>query len=562
MSASTHITADTESVKPTSAAVAMNDPEVVKPAKPAPAQVVALSPADEHMADTYICYLMLFPLSPSSNNQEVYSTLKTGLSLTLSEIPFIGGYLASVAGAGGTRFQIRIDKDYGMRLVYRDFTAPDTQAKFKYSYAELKEDLFPVSAFKPGELMPVPFTAQTPEPAVMAVQTNFINGGLIMCVCLHHKASDALALAAILKAWAKHTRVVDKANGNNLDAAIDELTPRSMDRSGMCNGLVGRKVDDFPEYVVKNGSSEASCPAPAKKQTIFSKLINSIRSIFIAPAATATAVPAAAAAAPSSLSGTISPFGPLKICVVHLPATTLARLKQAASPPFPSTDWISTNDALCALLWRCITRVRTHLASTLLPPPPSSSSPPPLNLALALEARRRLIPALPAEYLGNAAFYCPVTSTLSTVISAHTPLSAVALLIRAAVTGFDDRKMRGVIGLLQSISSYSATATATAAATKPPQISLHERVYEDPLRGLIITSWADMGLYELVWGAGLGGVESVRVPEIVLPTGTPICGVFPRRRDGGLEVVMCLEEEAIKALRADEEFGGWVEWRC
>lgn len=501
------------------AKLAMTDTDFVKPAKPVPPQVVALSPADQIMTDEYICYLMLFPFSTSSDNQAVYSGLKAGLSLTLSEIPSIGGYLTRDEGAAGERLQITIDENPGVRLIYRNLTTPDSQTRFKYSYHELKQDNFPCSAFDQEITMPVPFSVTKPDPAVMAIQTNFIHGGLILSICVHHKACDALALSAVLKTWAKHTAVANMANGNGFQAAIDRLIPRSMSRAPMCNGLVGAQLKDFPEYRVLDDRNAMS---PARSELV-----------------------AAAAAPATSPSRLKSPLGPLKLCIFSISASRLADLKSAASPSTLSDGWISTNDALCAFIWRHITRARGHVASILQP---NSSSPQgPLNFALAVEARRRMVPALPAEYLGNAAFHCPVTSDLTTVASPSTPLSSVAMLIRKAVSGFNSAKMRGILGLTDSMHKASDLLIC---------------VYDEPMRGLVVSSWADIGLYELEWGPELGKVESVRVPNLTLDGGTPLCGVFPRMPDGGLEILICLEEPAIQALRGDEEFLAFAEWKC
>ena len=506
----------TETSTPTIPVRAMANPDLVKPAKAAPAQVIGLSPSDQIMASDYVCFLMLFPLSSGSDYREVYSKLAAGLSLTLSEIPMIGGYVAPVEGSGGSKVQINVDEDYGMELIYQDLTNPDSRAKFNYSYDELQRDHFPCSAFDPMALMPLQLFMPNPEPAVMAVQTNFIQGGLIMAIGINHKASDGMTLAAILRAWAKHTKVAETIDGG-LGAAIENLTPRSMDRSSMCNGLAGGQIGDFPEYKLANDPGATSA-AQAE-----------------ASADTATPAPAAPASLPHS------PPGPLKLSIVHFSAERLAHLKSAASPPTPSEGWISTNDAICALLWRNISRVRADLARQHGSPLPPET---PLNSAVAVEARRRL--ALPEEYLGNANFYCPVSSDLGTVASPSTPLPTVARLICEAVGGFDARRIRGAIGLIESMAKAS---------------DLQIRVFEDPMRGLIVTSWADMGLYDSEWGAGLGKVESVRVPNVTLPGGAPICGIFPRRPDGGMEVMMLVEEEAIQALRADEEFTAFAEWR-
>ena len=500
----------------------MADTEVVKPAKPAPAQVVALSPIDQMMMHEYIVFLLLFPLPTGVDNREIYSKLSTGLSLTLSEIPFIGGYVVPVEGTAGGRYQINIDEGYGTRLVYRDFTTPENRTKFKSSYDELKRDHFPCSAFDPGVIMPVQIHVTEPEPVAAAIQTNFIDGGLIMSVCMHHKAADGTTLAVVLKNWAKHTKVADMATGKSLTTAADNLIPMSMDRSPMFNEHLGSQTTQPPEHTVEDGSGATSV-AQAEVD---------------AP----TATPEAAA----SIDQFKSPLGPLKLSVVHLPAKALADLKLAASPPTPSDGWISTQDAVCALLWRHITRVRTNLLCKLksdspLPPPQTQ-----LNFAVAAEARRRMVPALPNEFLGNAVFYCDVQSDLGTVASPSTPLPTVARLIREAITGFDSAKIRQVIGFYDSMPNESALMMMS---------------YRDPMHGVIVTSWTDMGLYDIEWGAGLGRMESVRAPSVTLEVGMTFCGIYPRRPDGGLEVLICLEVPAIQALGEDEEFATFAEWR-
>ncbi|MDI1486222.1 MAG: hypothetical protein OHK93_005448 [Ramalina farinacea] len=486
----------------------MVDADFVKPAKPAPPQVVALSPADQNMPDVYICFLTLFPLSTSSDNQAVYSKLKAGLSLTLSEFPFIGGRLARDEAAAGERFQIQIDEHHGIKMIHREL---------KLSYPELKRNNFPCSAFDPEQTLPVPIRSTKPDPAVMAIQANFIHGGLILSICVHHRACDALSIGVVLKAWALHTVAAEMANGDVLGAAIGGLIPISTSRAPLCDGLIGARLQDFPEYrVLDNRKATPARPPPMLK----------------------------------------SPLGPLKLCIVYISASHLADLKSVASGSNATDGCISTNDALRAFLWRHITRARSKVASALQQPGSSSSpsssssssftSQDRLNFAVAVEARRRMVPALPADYLGNAVFYCPVTSDLSTVASPAMPLSDVAKLIRDAVSGFDTAKIRGVLGLIDSL---------------PRASDLMIRVYDDPMRGFVITSWADMGLYGLYWGVELGKVESVRAPNAVPPVGTPVCRVFPRLPNGALEISICLEEPAIEALREDEEFIAYAEWK-
>ena len=492
----------------------MADADFVKPTEPAPAQKILLSPVDQFMTDTYVCFIMLFPLATGTDTRGIYRILKAGLGLTLSEIPLIGGYLAPEEGSQAERLLINVEEDHGIKFVYRDFLASH-DADFEYSYDQLKRDHFPLSALDPDKIQSVPFAVTLPRPATMGLQANFIQGGLFLSTCIHHRVSDALGLAAVLKTWAKHTRTVDAMNGSDLLAANCQFTEISMDRAAMRRGLAGAQINAFPEYRVHNASEALS-----------------------------QGLPEVAPAPPGSSSAPSSPSTPLKLCIFHISATQLSKLKSAASAPNPSDEWISTNDALCAFFWRHITRARTYAVSAANLGPLYLDTP--LNFSLALEARRRMDPALPKEYLGNAIFNCPITSDFRTVTSASVHLHTIAKLFREAVTHYDLPKIHGVIGLIDSMAKAS---------------DLLMRVHDDPMRGLVVTSWVDTGLYQLDWGGGLGKAESVRMPGVTLPGGTPVCAIFPRMPDGGLEVLMSLELESIEALRRDEEFSRFAEWR-
>lgn len=60
-----------------------------------------------------------------------------------------------------------------------------------------------------------------------------------------------------------------------------------------------------------------------------------------------------------------------------------------------------------------------------------------------------------------------------------------------------------------------------------------------------------MGLAGLDWGDAVGKVQSIRIPK----TGFDgLCIVLPALEDGGLEVLIGLEDEAMGMLKGDEGF--------
>ena len=99
-----------------------------------------------------------------------------------------------------------------------------------------------------------------------------------------------------------------------------------------------------------------------------------------------------------------------------------------------------------------------------------------------------MVPALPEEYPGNAIFHCPIISDFGIVNSSSGPLHAIGPLpaiskhFLEAVTRYDSAKIHVVMGLIDSM------AKAT---------DLLMRVHDDPMRGLVVTSWVDMVSHQL-----------------------------------------------------------------
>ncbi len=474
------------------------DLDLVRPTTPCAPHIVPLSPIDQIMVRVYVTCIFCFPLPLGTDHQTLCSRLKGGLSLTLSEIPFIGGCIVPEEGDRG-RLQILVGEGYGIRFSYRDYTDGSSQKLWPKSYNELKAAQFPISALDAGKLSPLDMVPTSPTPAVMAVQANFINGGLLLTTCIHHSASDGTGLATVLKVWAEHSRRENVADG--LPSPI-ALRWKEMDRSTLKHGQAGADIKDFPEFRVRDGTKVpvldrvgASSTCPVKDH-----------------------------------------------CIFYFSPSHLAQLKLAASATNPAEPWVSTNDALCALLWRHISRAR-GLGSA----ESGKQNMTPVQFTCAVQARRRFSPPLPDDFLGNCVTWCPATLDVDALTSPSSPLYKVAITLRTAITRLDSARLWGVIGAIDAI---------------PDTTNLEVTSYDNPGRSLVVSSWADMGLYGVDWGQGIGRPEYVRITAQPTTGGVGAALIFPRLLDGGLEVVIGVEVETMRRLRADQEFMRFAEWRC
>ncbi|KAK8067456.1 hypothetical protein PG996_006568 [Apiospora saccharicola] len=272
-------------------------------------------------------WILCFPLSPEADKAQIVQNLRLGLAHTIHAIPWIAG---SIVGAllrlschpqimpaslltqthfqkgleegsdpGQNRVQIVDSLSGGVMLRIKDLTADLP------SYGDLQQQRFPLEKLSTAQLSPVGVMPEPPAP-VMAAQANFIQGGLLLTVALHHTAGDASAFAAILSVWARNTAA--GTSGSHDFATYDAL---SNDRSRLMQGTPPPSMESFPEYVLRPEENQ---------QKVF--LVDDKAP----PPSGAFQLP------------------PMACRIFYFSGAKLADLKQEASA-------YSTNDALGAFLW-------------------------------------------------------------------------------------------------------------------------------------------------------------------------------------------------------------------
>ncbi|MCJ1263733.1 hypothetical protein MMC22_003603 [Lobaria immixta] len=164
------------------------------------------------------------------------------------------------------------------------------------------------------------------------------------------------------------------------------------------------------------------------------------------------------------------------------------------------------------------------------------------RLGLAVNGRGRLSPTLSPSYLGNV-ILCPSILLPVSTVSKTTELSSIASTIRTAITEINNDSVQDVITLTNALPNVTDLKGAHNSFLGPD---------------LAITSWRDMGLIGLDWGTGMGKVEAFRHPKDGFDG---LCIVLPALADGGLKVLVGLENGAMKRLKEDESFMAVAEMR-
>lgn len=200
----------------------------------------------------------------------------------------------------------------------------------------------------------------------------------------------------------------------------------------------------------------------------------------------------------------------------------------------------STNAVICALLWSFITRIRAqHKEDT---PTPISS-----RLIMAVNGRRRIDPNFsPPDnpYLGNLILYASAERSFDTLQRAADSTPELAEICNSITQSYGPAKINS-----QHIANVFELGRQSRDGTVFPGWDLFNH------KDLTITSWADLDLYQMSWGAELGQPELVRIPS---SAADGVCIVLPRRRvefashsQNLIEVLILLKAEHMEALKAD-----------
>lgn len=321
------------------------------------------------------------------------------------------------------------------------------------------------------------------EPApVLLIQANFIEGGVLVTFAGQHNIVDMNGLAQLIRLFAKACR------GESFTQL--ELDQGNRDRRNVIRLLNPDepKTDLSPFRVQKKASDSdsTSSPPPEYKWVYF-----------------------------------------------HFPGSNLAELKRIASTP---GSWISTDDALSALVCQRITSVRIQRLGS---GPPGATA----TFCRAINSRPYVETPVPPEYMGHMVYCIDKTLPLNDAAGAMS-LSVLAGKFR------DD---------LRNIQSVAIHSFATALAESEDKGAMVYGATLDPTKyDVMFSSWAGQGLYQQSFGK-LGNPHIAKRHRFKPMEG--LIYFMPKTDAGDIDVAVCLREEDIDRLRVDDiltKYGKYV----
>ncbi|KAJ5766565.1 Transferase [Penicillium nucicola] len=435
---------------------------------------------------TQIC---LIYSGPNISSHEIITTLTDGLDRLAKAYPWLTGQVVNDGAGDGNTGVFKITPLDKIQLVVKDLcddpSAPtiDGLRQAKYPFTMLDENLIaPCTTINvPG----IPPGITTESALVFCVQANFIKGGLMLTIVAQHNAMDMTGQDFIID-------MLSKACQNELFTS-EELAIGNADRSSIIP-LLDASYEPGPELdrqIVKPPPSVSDAasehPAPPKSTWAY----------------------------------------------IEISAASLTALKSLATATLPPTsNYISTDDAVSAFLWQCVARARAPRLGL------SSES----MLARAVDVRRHL--GVHPSYPGLLQTMTYNKDKIQTV--SEEPLGIVSAQLRSQL----DPKINDL--------PFNTRALATFLSRSPDRTKASFTATVNVVSDFMISSWSRINCYELDFGFGLGKPEAVRRPRFIPFEGLGY--LMPRSPAGEIPVAICLRDEDWESMRADKEFAKYAKY--
>lgn len=428
--------------------------------------------------------MLCFPIEENVDHSKATSILESACQSLTRAIPFLKGRVKHDPDEPGERFKsglchvVPYEHPNGSLLRIKHLSN-DFPAYQEVSKAKAPSAMLDGSILSPEKGLPDHPTEADTCP-VLVIQANFVRGGLFLCFAGMHNIVDGNGLGQIIRMFAMSCR------GENISEA--DVYAAYLDRNKYIPPL---KPEETPlEHLDLRID-------PKKKEP--------------------------------EQQGQIPP---MLWTYFRFSAPKLANLKEQASKECPPNSWITTNDAVSALLWKAITKARSpHLNIT------DSTT-----LLRAVNGRRFLRPPIPDAFLGNtvqcASIHLPIKDLIEKM-----PISAITLLIRKATFQINDFFIRSLATLLRNEPDKRTIGYDT----------------KHPERDFVVSSWSDLPVYpEGGFGSLLGTPEFVRRPRLTPCEG--LAYLMPKDPYGNIDLAIALRESDLERLKADSEWMSYAEF--
>ncbi|KAI0517426.1 transferase family-domain-containing protein [Xylaria bambusicola] len=357
-----------------------------------------LSDLDYTMPPVFLKTMLVYPIEKPSMRSVFLGRMLTSLSATLDHYRMLNAVFRKEHGelklirtkVAAIPFIVH----HSMPVSGFSSLAKLKNAGFPPNDLKLHETLKGKSNYPPG----IPRMKATLENRPLAkFQATWIEGGVILTYGFHHVGVDGAAMCAFIDQWASNAMHLAHKKKIPLRTSLHDESDRGR--------LMGKRTST--ENRVDSLSTRPSTP---------------------------------------NLSVQAKSMQPV---VIHFHKDGIRRIKQAASSEHDKT---STYDAICALIWKCVTAARlkvykpAHDETTIL--------------AQTVDLRSRFNPPLSPLFQGNATIGVLTEPILVTDAVAAGSLPRLSSLVRAAHSGVTEAKVLDLISRVATLKDKTSAGLA------------------------------------------------------------------------------------------------------
>lgn len=474
-------------------------------------EIIRLSALDQQAQRNYAKLLVVFELDKKHRTEDVVKHLKHGLSVALSETPDFASTVAPLPGSKRKELELRLAPESGVafRVVGHGILEPSNRETTpsplaSSTYAELSAAGFPV-AHLPSDVLFLPEeTCEHARPEgipATRIQANIIDGGLIIAFSWHHTVCDARGVTNFFNSWARHTKT-SLAQGPTHAVPVPPVE-EALERWRLEYGIPEADVSQLVDYTVDPALRSPLNPVSAH-------LLDRNDPV----AATAT------------------------FSTWYFSSTSLKSLRSLlAESAVEDSSSFTQSEAVSALIWKHLSIARSLHKDAA----PDATS----LFSTRIDFRGRAKPAFHEDFVGNINEPNARTRVaLQEVCGPSTPesLATLASAISKAVGGLGEDDFRTFVGVVNGLPAVT-------------DLCWDYNTYPGP--DLAVTDMSGTDLLRQDWG-GLGHPTCARTSS----REKGLVYVLPQDRDGGFEVQLQTEMEAVEKLKADDMFRRFAEFRC
>lgn len=471
-------------------------------------RTIPLSPMDNVMPRIFANFVLCLPLRPGQPFGAVHDVLRGSLAKACDEVPVLRYRVYSAAATDGNtkvgQLEARPDQTWlGPEFIYNDVSStwPAYSTLFDNGFPQrylVAKQILPKAAVEwdPAD-MRVLATVGTPA---LTCQANYVESGLILAIGIFHSVIDGMSFSVFLKRWASHARALQ---GDQDIGPLLVMHPESCDYSLLERIWPGEK----------DRRSTGSEPSLSLQRLLGITASNPVEDA--------------------------ESRHQMESRIFYVSAASLQTLANDCKT-VPGASNETANDALMALLWRCLIRARANAAG------PSSAEyavDVETSLDTTLDGRALLGDLLPVSYMGTLIFITTSSMSIGHLLKDTTSLREVAGTIRRNVNAISRDRAVEALGLAAAIQNYNELCFPFQ-AMKGTEVC--------------ITSLLTLSVSDTSFGRKLfrnnGRIDSVRAPTLEFGSRCRRFIVLPMQASGGCELLIEMKKDEIAALEADEEF--------